>query len=129
MGRIAGLLAIGVVLVLLGLRWLLAHLPQRGVRQVALPGSSAEGRLRADLGSVADAVATELGRLPGVRSASGRTLDDRDRRTIDVSVVLDPHARPAEVRHGVDVAVGRLAAALGDACAVRVRLRVSRRSS
>ncbi|MCY7400469.1 MAG: hypothetical protein LH477_05830 [Nocardioides sp.] len=67
----------GLVLTLLGLRWLTAHLPDRGVGRLRLSGTGAEGRLEVDAGAVASAAAASLEQVPGARSARGRVLRDR----------------------------------------------------
>jgi len=72
---VAGL--VGALGVVLGLRWMLGHLPDRGVGLLKLPGSSSQGRLSADAGSVATAAADVLEGVPGIRSSSGRVLRER----------------------------------------------------
>lgn len=119
-------LGAAVVLVLLGLRWLVAHLPGRVDRRLRLDGSDASGRLEADLGTVADAAAADLARHDAVRSADGRCRQDAGRRFVDLAATVDPHADLPSVRAAADDTVARLGEALGDAAPVRVRVRVGR---
>jgi hypothetical protein len=118
--------ATGLVLVLVALRWLVAHLPQRRLHDVDLAGSDATGRLVADLSSVAAAAAQDAETLAGVRSARGRALDERGRRTLDLVLTLDPQADLAAVSEGVDATVARIAEAIGPQTPVRVHLHVAR---
>jgi len=66
--------AVGVLLVLLALRWVLALLPGRGPAAVRLAASDQRGTLELDLRSIGSAVAArleELGPLTGVRHSTG----------------------------------------------------------
>jgi len=80
----------GVVLVLLGLWWLLSHLPRRRLGEIRLPGSGPEGILRLNTDAIASAAGKSLGATDGVRSASGRALVDRGRPTIVLTATVDP---------------------------------------
>jgi len=107
-----------VVLVLLGLWWLLAHLSRRKLGEARLAGSSPAGKLTADLSALAAAAADAVLDTPGVRSASGKALDDRGRRTLQLTITIDPSA---------DRACRDLAHALSDPdTAARVHLRTAR---
>lgn len=53
--------AAGVLVALLGLWWLLAHLPRRGPSSAALPGSTADGEFSIDLGSLGRVIDDEFG--------------------------------------------------------------------
>lgn len=118
----------GVVLILLGLRWLTAHLPQRGVGLLALPGSSSEGRLQADAGTVADAAAEELGGVRGVRSSRGTVQRDRGQVVVRLTATIEPDADLDAVARGADRASGQLQDVLGrDDLHCRVQLRVAGR--
>jgi hypothetical protein len=119
-------LGAALLLVLLGLRWLVAHLPGRVDKRFTLAGSDAGGRLRVDLGAVADAAADDLAADGAVRSSSGRVAHDGRRRCVDLVAGVDPHADLRSVRRAVDATVGRLGGALGDAVPVRVRVEVAR---
>lgn len=67
----------GIILILLALRWLVAHLPHRRSPAVTLAGSDRTGQLTADLSALAAASATVLADTPGVRSTSGTAVTDR----------------------------------------------------
>lgn len=87
--------AAAIVLVLLGLWWLLAHLPRRSVGTVAFastPDSEVDGRLSVDLTTAAKSAAKSLADHPGVVSASGRSVSDRGERVVEISATLDPAA-------------------------------------
>lgn len=119
--------AAGVLLVLLALRWLLAHVPGRRLTDVRLRGGNKTGRLTADLSALAAAGADSVLATPGVRSASGKAVDDRGRRTLQLTVTLDPTADLAVVVAATDQACRDLGAALGDPdTATRVHLHTAR---
>lgn len=119
--------AAGVVLVLLAGRWLLAHVPGRKLSDVRLRGSNKTGRLTTDLSALAAAGADSLLGTPGIRSASGRAVDDRGRRTLQLTITLDPTANVTTVTTATDQACRDLGAALGDpGTATRVHLHTAR---
>ncbi|WP_052077497.1 hypothetical protein [Rhodococcoides fascians] len=85
--------AAAIVLVLLGLRWLLAHLPRRSVGTVAFAStadSDVDGRLSVDLTTAAKSAAKSLAAHEGVVSASGRSVSDRGERVVEIIATLDP---------------------------------------
>ncbi|KQU49315.1 hypothetical protein ASG84_05015 [Rhodococcus sp. Leaf278] len=85
--------AAAIVLVLLGLWWLLAHLPRRSVGTVAFastPDSDVDGRLSVDLTTAAKSAAKSLAAHEGVVSASGRSVSDRGERVVEITATLDP---------------------------------------
>lgn len=84
--------AAAIVLILIGLRWLLAHLPRRSIGSIALSNSGSDGRLTVDLGTAARSAAQTLADRPGIVSASGRSVSDRGQRTIEITATLDPTA-------------------------------------
>ncbi len=121
--------AAGVILALLGLRWLLSHLPRRGVASLFLPGSGPEGRLLVATGPVLDAAATALAGTPGVRSARGRIVRDRGEIVARLDATI---ARGADLRVVVaaaDAVTGDLQSALErDDLTARVQLRTAGRN-
>ncbi len=118
----------GVVLTLLGLRWLAAHLPDRGVGRLRMRGSGAEGRLEVDAGSVASAAAESLGRVPGVRSARGRVLRQRGQLVATIRVTIERGTDLEQLARACDRASTDLATALGrDDLRCSVRLDVAHR--
>lgn len=122
--------AAGLVLVVLALRWLTAHLPGRGLHQVRLPGSSSSGRLTADLGALASTAADVIADTPGVRSASGKAVNERGRRTLRLTATVDATADLAVVTAATDRVCAQLGNALADpSVAARVHVRVARTAS
>lgn len=87
------LAAAAIILVLLGLWWLLAHLPRRSVGTVAFASSAdadVDGRLSVDLGTAARSAAKSLAAHEGVVSATGRSVSDRGQRVVEITATLDP---------------------------------------
>lgn len=85
--------AAAIVLVLLGLWWLLAHLPRRSVGTVAFASTAdadVDGRLSVDLGTAARSAAKSLAAHQGVVSATGRSVSDRGQRVVEITATLDP---------------------------------------
>lgn len=117
----------GLVLILLALRWLVAHLPYRRATAVKLAGSDRTGSLTADLAALAAAAATVLADTPGVRSTSGTANTDRGQPTLTLTATIEPTADLAAVTTAAERTVTQLAAALPDPdVAAQVRLRVAR---
>lgn len=119
---------VGVVAIALGLWWLLAHLPRRGVGTLALPGSGTRGGLRLDPDAAVAAAADVLAQAPGVRSASGSMRDDRG----ELVALLDATIEPTADLGTVVAAAERVSAELGHvlglpAARCRVELSVARR--
>ncbi len=83
---------VGLVLGLLGLRWLVSHLPNRGVTTIALPGSSSAGRLDAQVRPIAAAAADALALTPGVRSARGVIQQERGQVIAKLRATVEPRA-------------------------------------
>lgn len=123
---------IGILLVLLGLRWLLAHLPRRKVVALALPGTGSDGRLSIDGSRAADAAADAFADTLGVRSARGAIRKDRGQLVARISAVIDPEADLAELAAKSDEVSALLGRVIGRddlRCAVEMRVRSSRGSS
>ncbi|NUR16609.1 MAG: hypothetical protein HOQ13_09895 [Dermatophilaceae bacterium] len=102
----------GVVVALLGLRWLLSHLPRGAVSHLSLPGSDARGRLLAAAGPVLDAAAHALAETPGVRSARGRIEHDRGRVVTRIDATIERSADLALVASAADAVTADLQSAL-----------------
>lgn len=84
------LVGAGVVLLLVGFRWLFAHLPTNRVRRLTLRGSSSRGRLTVDASQVLGAIADDLQDHPDVRTSRGKVTNERGRIVAVVAVVVDP---------------------------------------
>ena len=67
----------GLIAMVAGLRWMIAHLPDRGVGDLMLTGSGPDGALRAASGPVAHAAAQALAAAPGVRRGQRRPAHHR----------------------------------------------------
>ncbi|GCD19595.1 hypothetical protein CTKZ_11570 [Cellulomonas algicola] len=83
---------VGVVLVVLGLWWLLAHLPRRSVGPLRLPGGDRPGRLVVDPGPAVATAAGVLAEDRDVRSARGAVLRDRGETVVRLRTTVEPGA-------------------------------------
>lgn len=92
----------GVILVLIGLRWLAAHLPRRSLPAFRLPGSGSRGRLEIESSAVADAAARELGAVAGVRSVRARLVQDRGQDVLSMRGQIDADADLVALGHAAD---------------------------
>ncbi len=120
--------AAGALFVLLGLCWLIAHLPRRGVGALVLPGSGKPGRLLIDPSSVATTAAEVLADTPGIRSANGKVIRDRGELVVALTGTIDPRADLADVVAATDAVAGDLNTVLGrDDARARIHLSVARR--
>lgn len=123
---VAGL--VGASLVLLGLRWLAAHVITRGVGQVRLPGTGKGGRLTAQVNPVADAAADVLESTEGVRSCSGTIHRDRGQLVARLRATVEPQADLHQVCAAADTVAADLKKVLGrDDLHCLVAVRVARR--
>ena len=117
---------VGLLLILLGLRWLLAHLTSQGVGRLHLAGSGAAGRLDVAASKVAGAAADALADTIGVRSARGRVVRDRGQMVARLSAVVEPECDLALVARRSDLVSGQLRQALErDDLRCSVELRVA----
>ena len=118
---------VGIVLVLVSLRWLFVHTPKSRVRALPL-STGAAGSISVDLGQVADAAASALQRSANA-IGQGQSSVDRGARTIDLVVTAySPTTVPALIE-SVDAVNGQIAGMLGDArVAVRTTVRVDNRA-
>lgn len=112
--------AAGAVLVVLGLAWLLRHLPRRTSTKFALMGSDDSGTLHADLSDVADAAAAQLEAHPDVRKAHGHVTRDRAGRAITVDAVIEPTTDLAALASVADDVGEAVTTALGEQAAPTV---------
>lgn len=120
----------GVVLVLLGLWWLVGHLPQRAGGTVALAGSAPGRRLALDLDSPVDVAADVLGATAGVRSAHGALTRGRHGgRVVTLRALVEPTADiPAVVAAAEGVCDDLLTVIGRTDVRARVRVAVARRA-
>lgn len=94
--------AAGVLLILLGLRWLASHVPDRGVTHLKLPGSNDQGKLVTQVRPVAAAAADALAATAGVRSARGTIQQERGQLVAKLRATIEPHADLHEIATGSD---------------------------
>ena len=118
-----------VVLLALGLRWLLAHVPNRAHTRRPLQGSDPQGRLVLDLASLAGTAADALAGRPGVGSARGRVLGGRDDGTVELVATIEPLTSLALVADAVRHVDAEVAEATQGRVPVRYRVRVARRTN
>lgn len=119
---------IGLVLVLLGLRWLVSHLPSRAVAKVRLPGTGPTGRLTADVKSVGQVAAQVLADTEGVRSARGAIERDRGQVVARFTATIEPQADLELIADAADALSADLKTVLQrDDLHCIVNLRVARR--
>ena len=118
---------VGLLLVVVALRWLVAHLPMTRVRQTTLSVGTG-GVVSADLGEVADAAGRALQASPDVHSAKGRAVLDRGHRTIDLTVTSHSPTTLGAVIEAADEVSAQIAVVLGDdAVATRTVVHVDAR--
>ncbi|MFI5937904.1 hypothetical protein [Actinoplanes sp. NPDC051494] len=121
--------AAGALFVLLGLWWLIAHLPRRGVGTLVLPGSGRPGRLRIDPSGVATTAAEVLADTPGIRNVTGKVIRDRGELVVTLTATIDPRADLTDVVAATDAVAGDLNTVLGrDDARARIHLSVARRA-
>jgi hypothetical protein len=118
----------GVVLALVGLRWILAHLRRTTVSRLRLSGSGPEGRNEALAGKALGAAADAFATTDGVRSARGAVVRDRGQLVARVDATIEPEADLALVAARADEVTAQLNDVLGrDDLRAAVRLRVALR--
>lgn len=105
--------AAGVLLILLGLWWLLAHLRRRTVKQLSLEGTGSAGKFGVDGSKVAGAAADAFADTLGVRSAKGTVDRDRGQLVAHLIAVIEPEADLAEVARHADLVSAQLGEVLG----------------
>ncbi|WP_193043825.1 Asp23/Gls24 family envelope stress response protein [Mycolicibacterium baixiangningiae] len=117
--------AVGIVLILLALRWLLIHTPKARVKAVPLTSGQAGGRVSADLGAVAHAAAQILEQHPGVESAKGKAVIDRGVRTVDLTVTARSPLDLDALLDPIDTVCAQTAGVVGDpGIATRTTVRI-----
>lgn len=104
-------------------------MPRRSADPLRLPGSTTDGALALDGTSAADVAAEVLADLPGVRSASGRTVHERGQLIAVMDVTAEPSTDLAELSAELDRVSADLRSALGrDDVRGRFRVHVARRA-
>ncbi len=117
----------GVLLVLLGIRWVAAHVSTTKVKQLNLTGSGSAGRLGVDGTQVASAAAETFSHTLGVRSAKGRINRDRGQIVAEINATIEPEADLALIAEQADLVSAQLGQVLGrDDLRCSVQLTVAR---
>lgn len=115
--------AAGVVLIVLGLRWLATHRWPRKASRVALAGPGAG--LTADAASVAAAAADALEAESAVLKANGTATVDRGNPTVTLTATVPAHRGISVGIAAADRTAQTVGAMLGDTVAVRTVLRIA----
>ncbi len=119
--------AAGVLLALLALWWLRTHLSRHTIGDTRLSGSSTAGKLTADLNALASAAADAVRDTPGVRSANSKAITDRGRRTLQLTITIEPTADLPTITAATDHVCHDLARALREPdIATRIHLHTAR---
>ncbi len=121
-------LVVGIVLVVIGLWWLLAHLPRRSVGSLRLEPGDQPGRLFVDPDPAAATAAEVLAEDPLIRSAHGAVLADRGERVVRLRATVEPDTDLDAAVAACDGVLADLARVLpADQLRSRVELSVLRR--
>lgn len=119
----------GFVLILMGLRWMAGHIPQKRAGDLSLTGSGPEGKLRVAATPVAKAAAEVLSKAPGVRSATGRVLRERGQLVARLGATIEADADLQTIASAADQVAADLARVLErNDLVCQVRLKVAARS-
>jgi hypothetical protein len=117
----------GVLLVLIGLVWLLSHVPSRKAPVLRVLGTAGPGVITVNLDGVASAAASALEREPDVQSAKGKAVTDRGTATVELTVTVAHPAALSGVIAAVDITCADIARATGtSAVATRTVLQVAK---
>ncbi|MFF0521994.1 alkaline shock response membrane anchor protein AmaP [Actinomadura nitritigenes] len=118
--------AVVIVLALLGLAWLFAQGRPGRLPGLAMEPNAAGGRTRLSGKAVTDALESEVGEYPGVRTVRARLIGSSRRPELRLNVAYGRRADPAELRSRIEEeGMPRLAAALGrESVPAVVRLRL-----
>ncbi|SDS50282.1 hypothetical protein SAMN04488570_2022 [Nocardioides scoriae] len=122
---------VGLVLILLGLRWIAAHLGRPTVSKLHLKGSGSQGRLDVAGSKVAGAAASALADTIGVRSARGTVVRDRGQLVAKLTAVIEPEADLRVVARQADIVSAQLRQVLEREdvrCSVEIRVATFARS-
>ncbi|MDX1872464.1 hypothetical protein SBI67_10055 [Mycolicibacterium sp. 120266] len=122
-----GLAGAGVLLVLIGLVWLVSHVPSRKAPVLRVPGTADLGVITVNLDGVASAAASALEREPDVQSAKGKAVTDRGIATVELTVTVAHPAGLSGVITAVNATSADIARATGtSALAARTVLQVAK---
>lgn len=105
--------AAGLIAVTAGTRWLIAHLPDRGVSDLTLTGSGPNGKLHAAANPVARAAAHALATTPGIRSATGKIHHERGQLVAHLTATIETTADLHTIATAADQTATDLGTVLG----------------
>lgn len=107
------LMIVGIAIIVISLRWAIAHLPSRRVLKLQLPGSKDDATLLVDARSVVDAAALAFNHLPGVDAAVG-DLDSVDGQLVArINATLSPDASLQQIGDQADLVSAQLRQVVG----------------
>jgi hypothetical protein len=122
----------GVLVALIGLLWLMSHVRVDRVGALALAGGDRTGRLTMDASALASGAADALSRHPGVSSASGRLVEEKNRVVLALTATVSPQADLRDVIRACDDVAEHVLRSTGRqdlACRIRVKVAARARSA
>lgn len=114
----------GVLLIVLGLRWLVAHHRPPKARRVTLRPADPGGVMTADAASVAHAAGDAMAEQPAILKANGVAVVERRVPTVTLTATVPGRGGLQVGVQAADDVARTVAAMLGDTVAVRTVLRV-----
>jgi hypothetical protein len=118
---------VGVLLALVGLRWIAAHLTRQTVSRLHVRGSGSSGRLDATAGKVVGAAADAFADTIGIRSARGSLVRDRGQLVATITATVEKECDLGALASRADLVSAQLAQVLErDDVRCRVQLKVAR---
>ncbi|MUL47092.1 hypothetical protein FZI85_03970 [Mycobacterium sp. CBMA293] len=103
----------GTLLVLIGLVWLIAHVPIRKAQVLRVAGTTDPGFITVNLDGVASAAAAALGQDSNVQSAKGKAIAHGGTSTVELTVTVAHPAGLASVISAIDATLADVARATG----------------
>lgn len=117
----------GAVLVLIGLAWLISHVPIRKAPVLRVAGTTDPGTITVNLDAVASAAAAALAQEPNIQAAKGRAVTDRGTSTVELTVTVANPAGIADAVAAIERTCVHIARATGDpAVAARTVLQLAK---
>ncbi|MUL63007.1 hypothetical protein BOO86_00910 [Mycobacterium sp. CBMA 234] len=103
----------GTLLVVIGLVWLIAHVPIRKAQVLRVAGTNDPGSITVNLDGVASAAAAALAEDSNVQSAKGKTIAHGGTSTVELTVTVAHPAGLASVISAIDTTLADVARATG----------------
>lgn len=118
---------VGLLFVLLGIRWFVAYIPRPVATELALSESDEHGDLSVSLSALASAMDDRIAVAPGVHRSNSKVRVDRGARLIETRVHVDSGVHLRMLTEVVDDVARDVEVMLsGEAPAARVRVHVNR---